>query len=873
MKKKISIGLLAHVDAGKTTLSEALLYMLGKLKTLGRVDAKDSFFDSFEIERQRGITVFSKEARLELEDTILYLLDTPGHMDFSAEMERTLSILDYAILILPANAKLSAYTKTLWQLLEDYHIPCFVFVNKIDIPGFQKDEILRELRELSKDLMEFTHPDVEELALFDEKYLEKYMLNGNLEEEDISELIQNRQVFPLYFGSALKLDGVKELIDGMLRYTKERRYQEELAYKVYKVSRDKEGNRQVHMKLFGGSLRVKDSLKDDKINQIRLYQSGKYEVAEEVSAGDIFCITGNKSLRIGDSHHISMEVPILKPILRYNIEIKNMDIRQAYPKLMEIADENPEISVEYNTSGQGLQANLMGKIQMEILETIARERYGIELVFSEGSIIYKESIEGVVYGLGHYEPLGHYAEVLLRIEGLERGSGILVESLLREEDISINYQKLVLSHIKEKAHKGVLLGSAVTDIKISLLGAKAHKKHTEGGDFRQATYRAIRQALMQAKGVVLEPFYDFEIYLPADNVGRVLHDLSHMQAEFAAPEILHDVAKVKGYAPAKNIQNYADILTAYTKGQGQISLRFKHYDNCKDMDRVVEEHGYMPEMDEENPSGSIFCKSGAGFYVPWNEVFSYMHIEYDMPVEREEIKEDVPIYHSEYRENEITNQELIEIFERTYGKIKPRIGDWESSLYAKHKAKEYVYKENPKKKRKTYVLIDGYNLIFSSESLSDMANSNMDAARDSLIDWIVDYKAYVEEEIILVFDAYRVKGHKTEIIKEKNIYVVYTKEAETADQYIEKTAHEMNDKYDIVVVTSDRIEQIIIRTKGSVLLSSREFLKEMERVKREAKQLHEEKKLSQPSNKTYLLDALSEAGKRELEEIRFQREN
>lgn len=873
MKKKISIGLLAHVDAGKTTLSEALLYMLGKLKTLGRVDAKDSFFDSFEIERQRGITVFSKEARLELEDTILYLLDTPGHMDFSAEMERTLSILDYAILILPANAKLSAYTKTLWQLLEDYHIPCFVFVNKIDIPGFQKDEILRELRELSKDLMEFTHPDVEELALFDEKYLEKYMLNGNLEEEDISELIQNRQVFPLYFGSALKLDGVKELIDGMLRYTKERRYQEELAYKVYKVSRDKEGNRQVHMKLFGGSLRVKDSLKDDKINQIRLYQSGKYEVADEVSAGDIFCITGNKSLRIGDSHHISMEVPILKPILRYNIEIKNMDVRQAYPKLMEIADENPEISVEYNTSGQGLQANLMGKIQMEILETIARERYGIELLFSEGSIIYKESIEGVVYGLGHYEPLGHYAEVLLRIEGLERGSGILVESLLREEDISINYQKLVLSHIKEKAHKGVLLGSAVTDIKISLLGAKAHKKHTEGGDFRQATYRAIRQALMQAKGVVLEPFYDFEILLPADNVGRVLHDLSHMQAEFAAPEILHDVAKVRGYAPAKNIQNYADILTAYSKGQGQISLRFKHYDNCKDMDRVVEEHGYMPEMDEENPSGSIFCKSGAGFYVPWNEVFSYMHIEYNMPVEKEAIEEDIPIHHSEYRENEITNQELIEIFERTYGKIKPRIGDWESSLYAKHKEKEYVYKENPKKKRKTYVLIDGYNLIFSSESLSDMANSNMDAARDSLIDWIVDYKAYVEEEIILVFDAYRVKGHKTEIIKEKNIYVVYTKEAETADQYIEKTAHEMNDKYDIVVVTSDRIEQIIIRTKGSVLLSSREFLKEMVRVKREAKQLHEEKKLSQPSNKTYLLDALSEAGKRELEEIRFQEEN
>lgn len=909
--KIINIGILAHVDAGKTSLSEALLYTAGSIRKFGRVDHKNSFFDTFAMERERGITIFSKQAKILLPKVQINLLDTPGHVDFSAEMERVLSVLDYAILVISAVEGVQSHTRTVWKLLKEYGIPCFLFVNKMDYDHAQREAVYQEIKEkLDEKIIDFSSPEegsegenlafaisqenqgeellrgslrfLEELSYCDEKIMEEYIECAAVKKSSLIQAIAGQKIVPCIFGSALRLWGVEELISLLCEYTKMPDYLEEFGAIVYKVSHDEAGKRLSHMKITGGRLYSKMPVNEEKINEIRVYNGEKYETCNELEAGNICAVSGLSLCASGVlGAQQELRSKLIEPVLSYEILIpKEANLQQFHQKMREIADEAPELGLFCETAASVFKIRLFGLIQTEILKDLIKKRTGIEVEFSEGSVVYKESIENTVEGVGHYEPLRHYAEVHLLLEPAERGSGLIVQNLISEERLALGWQKNILSYLKERTHIGVLAGFPLTDVKISLVSGKADNRHTDGGDFREATRRALRQGLMQASNVLLEPYYDFVLSLPKDNLGRAMSDLLQMNAKFEAPSIKNEEALLEGYAPVAKIQNYRKDIAAYSGGLGEISFSLRGYEPCHNAEEIIDKMGYDPDRDEENPSGSVFCAKGSGFYIPWDEVFSHMHLEsYLEAREKEEAKKEGrdenllsfvrPGRESReefsYHRDKKDSESLMEIFERTYGKIKPRIGE---EAYAPRRIeaaeKPYVYKEA--KRLKEYVLVDGYNVIFAWDELKELAEINIDSARQKLADILCNYRGYIQSDIILVFDAYKVEGHRTEISEYGDIYIVYTKQAETADQYIEKTVHEIGKKYDVRVITSDATEQVIIQSKGSRLMSSREFREEIERIDEE---IRREYLSQQESKKSYMFDGLSEELKERLEQMRL----
>ena len=869
-----NIGILAAVDSGKTTLAEAILYQSGAVKKMGRVDNQDAFLDHFALERARGITIFSKQAIFHWKDWEINLLDTPGHIDFSAEMERTLTVLDYAILVISGASGVQGHTKTLWKLLRRYHIPTFIFVNKLDQNGVEKENVYAELRrKLSGNIVDFQAEKEEwldELSMCSEEMMEATLEEREITKEMISFAIAREELFPCYFGSALKLMGVEILLDAITEYAIEKEYPEEFGAIVYKITRDFQGTRLTHIKVTGGEVKNKMVIGEEKVNQIRIYNGIRFESVFDVGAGTVCALVGLNHTYVGQSlgeDHTAIP-KVLEPVLSYEIILpEDIVPNRVMPKLKEMAEEFPELQLQWDEKAQSIRVKLMGAVQIEILQNLFKERMDMDVTFSEGRIAYKETIQLSAEGIGHFEPLRHYAEVHLLLEPLPRGSGLIFSSKVSSDMLAVNWQNLILTHLKEREHKGVLIGAPVTDMRMTIVAGRAHNKHTEGGDFRQATYRAVRQGLMQTESILLEPYYEFRLEIPVVNLGRALNDLNAMFAKFDPPETEGEMASVVGVAPVACIQNYqADLLT-YTKGQGHIFLSFDRYDECHNSEEVIANAMYDPELDISSPCGSVFCAHGSGFYVPWYEVPLYRQVDSGLGFfdTKPEDTQEVQVVRSTYDANQANTEELMEIFERTYGKVKPRIGDWDQSTkHHKSTEKEYVYKGT--KKVKEYMLVDGYNVIFAWDSLRELAEQNIDAARDRLMDILVNYSSYQKYTLILVFDAYKLKGHTTEIMEYHNIYVVYTKEAETADRYIEKTAHEIGHKYRVTVVTSDGMEQVIIRSAGCILMSSKELFEDVQRVEREIRKEHIE---SQMSKKNLLFDQLSDEMKQKLEDIRL----
>lgn len=869
-----NIGILAAVDSGKTTLAEAILYQSGAVKKMGRVDNQDAFLDHFALERARGITIFSKQAIFHWKDWEINLLDTPGHIDFSAEMERTLTVLDYAILVISGASGVQGHTKTLWKLLRRYHIPTFIFVNKLDQNGVEKENVYAELRrKLSGNIVDFQAEKEEwldELSMCSEEMMEATLEEREITKEMISFAIAREELFPCYFGSALKLMGVEILLDAITEYAIEKEYPEEFGAIVYKITRDFQGTRLTHIKVTGGEVKNKMVIGEEKVNQIRIYNGIRFESVSDVGAGTVCALVGLNHTYVGQSlgeDHTAIP-KVLEPVLSYEMILpEDIVPNRVMPELKEMAEEFPELQLQWDEKAQSIRVKLMGAVQIEILQNLFKERMDMDVTFSEGRIAYKETIQLSAEGIGHFEPLRHYAEVHLLLEPLPRGSGLIFSSKVSSDMLAVNWQNLILTHLKEREHKGVLIGAPVTDMRMTIVAGRAHNKHTEGGDFRQATYRAVRQGLMQTESILLEPYYEFRLEIPVVNLGRALNDLNAMFAKFDPPETEGEMASVVGVAPVACIQNYqADLLT-YTKGQGHIFLSFDRYDECHNSEEVIANAMYDPELDISSPCGSVFCAHGSGFYVPWYEVPLYRQVDSGLGFfdTKPEDTQEVQVVRSTYDANQANTEELMEIFERTYGKVKPRIGDWDQSTkHHKSTEKEYVYKGT--KKVKEYMLVDGYNVIFAWDSLRELAEQNIDAARDRLMDILVNYSSYQKYTLILVFDAYKLKGHTTEIMEYHNIYVVYTKEAETADRYIEKTAHEIGHKYRVTVVTSDGMEQVIIRSAGCILMSSKELFEDVQRVEREIRKEHIE---SQMSKKNLLFDQLSDEMKQKLEDIRL----
>ena len=869
-----NIGILAAVDSGKTTLAEAILYQSGAVKKMGRVDNQDAFLDHFALERARGITIFSKQAIFHWKDWEINLLDTPGHIDFSAEMERTLTVLDYAILVISGASGVQGHTKTLWKLLRRYHIPTFIFVNKLDQNGVEKENVYAELRrKLSGNIVDFQAEKEEwldELSMCSEEMMEATLEEREITKEMISFAIAREELFPCYFGSALKLMGVEILLDAITEYVIEKEYPEEFGAIVYKITRDFQGTRLTHIKVTGGEVKNKMVIGEEKVNQIRIYNGIRFESVSDVGAGTVCALVGLNHTYVGQSlgeDHTAIP-KVLEPVLSYEMILpEDIVPNMVMPKLKEMAEEFPELQLQWDEKAQSICVKLMGAVQIEILQNLFKERMDMDVTFSEGRIAYKETIQLSAEGIGHFEPLRHYAEVHLLLEPLPRGSGLIFSSKVSSDMLAVNWQNLILTHLKEREHKGVLIGAPVTDMRMTIVAGRAHNKHTAGGDFRQATYRAVRQGLMQTESILLEPYYEFRLEIPVVNLGRALNDLNAMFAKFDPPETEGEMASIVGVAPVACIQNYqADLLT-YTKGQGHIFLSFDRYDECHNSEEVIANAMYDPELDISSPCGSVFCAHGSGFYVPWYEVPLYRQVDSGLGFfdTKPEDTQEVQVVRSTYDANQANTEELMEIFERTYGKVKPRIGDWDQSTkHHKSTEKEYVYKGT--KKVKEYMLVDGYNVIFAWDSLRELAEQNIDAARDRLMDILVNYSSYQKYTLILVFDAYKLKGHTTEIMEYHNIYVVYTKEAETADHYIEKTAHEIGHKYRVTVVTSDGMEQVIIRSAGCILMSSKELFEDVQRVEREIRKEHIE---SQMSKKNLLFDQLSDEMKQKLEDIRL----
>lgn len=854
MDRQSVVGILAHVDAGKTTLSEAMLYKSGTIRRLGRVDNGDAFLDTEELEKARGITIFSKQARLNLGELEITLLDTPGHVDFCAEMERTLQVLDYAVLVISGADGVQAHTETLWKLLERYEIPCFVFVNKMDQEGTDRKRLSKHLQQkLDGHLVDFTNYSTEgvseteltwfyeEIATCDEQTLEEYLEKGRIGDERIQELIASRRLFPCFYGSALKIEGVEELLEGLKKLILAKRYGSEFGARVYKIARDDQKNRLTYLKVTGGSLRVRSIVtkQQEKVTQLRLYSGEKYVTAEEVPAGMVCAVLGLESTKVGQGLGVEEDTisPMLEPVITYRLEFPpDVNAVQMLPLLKEIEEEEPQLHIVWDEILQEIQAQLMGEVQIEILKNIMWERYKVEIAFGAGRIVYKETINNVVEGIGHFEPLRHYAEVHLLLEPAEPGSGIEVASQCSEDILDKNWQRLIMTHIEEKIHRGVLLGAPLTDIRISILTGRAHPKHTEGGDFRQATYRAIRQGLMRAENVLLEPYYSYRLEIPDTAIGKAMNDMERRHASCQVEEHENGKAVLVGKGPVVTLNGYQTEVVAYTKGLGRFTCSLTGYAPCHNTKEVLEQNPYDPEADSRNPTGSVFCAHGAGFVVPWNEVPDYMHLPYVYEASAQgDWTEDTQIQlysrSAHAAEKWIGTEEIDAILNRTMyanrkEKFIPHKGIANKRIVASVPAREVEYQPKQDARQK-YLLVDGYNVIFAWKELQELSLVNMDSAKDKLLDILCNYQGMTKEEVIVVFDAYRVEGHTTEYYDYHNIHVVYTKEAETADQYIERFAHEHHRKYKIRVATSDGLEQIIIRGQGCLLVSARELEKEV----------------------------------------------
>ena len=872
--KKIVLGILAHVDAGKTTLAEGILHACGTIRKAGRVDHKDAFLDNGEMERARGITIFSKQARVTWKDCDITILDTPGHADFSAEMERTLQVLDYALLVIDGKDGVQGDVHTLWQLLGRYRVPVFIFVNKMDQPGTDREAVLTELRnKLDNNIMEIpsdiaSEPEAaEELAMCSEQLMEEYLENGSIEADSANDAICERKLFPCFFGSALKEEGITELLDGINSMTENMEYPEEFGARVYKIGRDASGVRLTYMKVTGGTLRVKmmvgnsrsadgDNVWEEKADQFRLYNGAGYQMAEKVEAGDICAVTGLLKTFAGQGLGIESEnsAPVLEPVITYRLILNDeTDPVVALGKVRQLEEEEPELHVTWQEESREIHIQVMGQVQMEILKSTLAERFGIEAEFDAGSIVYKETLAEPVVGIGHFEPLRHYAEVHLLMEPGERGSGVQIASLCSSDELDKNWQRLILTHLEERIHPGVLTGSELTDVRIILIAGRAHDKHTEGGDFRQATYRAVRQGLRSGRNILLEPWFDFRLEVPADNIGKAMSDVTRMHGEFQPPVTEGDKCILTGSAPAAAMRDYSREVTAYTRGHGRLTCTLKGYEPCHNAEEVIAGCGYDPEADTANPTGSVFCAYGAGFVVPWYEVRDYAHVEdgcgtYTANAVNNENEIGgiaVPLKNASYRSSEqyITQEEIEEIFRQTYRK-KPE----ELSLFKKHNGRKYsntgsqdrtgrvsekrhIPKQEPLDE---YLLVDGYNIIFAWPELNELSKDNLDSARRKLMDILCNYQGYKGCNLILVFDAYKVKGNPGSVEKYHNIYVVYTKEAETADQYIEKTVHDMHQtppnkgRYRVTVATSDALEQMIVWGNGAQRISALGFKADVE---------------------------------------------
>lgn len=953
--KRFVIGILAHVDAGKTTMSEAILYETGKLKKMGRVDNRDAFLDTFALERARGITIFSKQAVFPLGDTFVTLLDTPGHVDFSAEMERTLQVLDYAVLIVSGADGVQGHTETLWRLLKRYRIPVFLFVNKMDQKGTDQEAVLASLKErLDHGVVDFSgvsgnceilgtsDETAEEIATCDEALLEAYLADGSLKTADVRNAIQDRKLFPCFFGSALKLTGVREFLTSLGEFASCPDYTKDFGAKVFKISRDETGVRMTHLKITGGTLKIRDSLSPDseeKINQIRLYSGSKFEMLKEAEPGMVVAVTGISDTKPGQVFGSASDsvLPLLEPVLTYRILLPfGTDSHTMLKNMRMLEEEDPQLHIVWNEALGEIQAQVMGDVQMEILKSQVQERFGVEIGFGEGNIVYKETIAKTVEGVGHFEPLRHYAEVHLLMEPGEPGSGLVFEADCSEDMLDRNWQRLILTHLEEKRFRGILTGSEITDMKITLIAGRAHQKHTEGGDFRQATYRAVRQGLCEAGCVLLEPYYAFRLEVPSENLGRAMADLDRMQGEFSAPEQDGSIALLTGTAPVSTMRNYQRDVISYTKGRGRLTLSLSGYEPCHNAEEVIAASGYDFDSDLQDPAGSVFCSHGAGFVVPWNEVKQYMHVESPLAKQLAKEQQERELKEADERLKAMAadvaagkipsgaaggyksgsdgsagsgtgsgtgsddgigsgtktsangtadsssgsrgnggsslsfydDKELQAIFTRTYGEPKRKlVSDYDSRTVIRAKNASPVKPVKEKEETEDeYLLVDGYNIIFAWEELSDLAAVSIDAARYKLMDILSNYQGFRKICVIVVFDAYKVPGGVEKVQKYHNINVVYTKEAETADQYIEKVAIRIGRRYRTTVATSDGVIQLIIRSQGCILWSARDFREEIERV---GKLISEEKGKHTGNAKNYLFAHADAETQKYLEAVRL----
>ena len=891
--KKLVVGILAHVDSGKTTLSEAMLYTAGKIRKLGRVDHKDAYLDTDVQERERGITIFSKQAVFTYDGMEITLLDTPGHVDFSAEMERTLQVLDYAILVINGMDGVQSHTDTLWKLLKRYEIPTFIFVNKMDMDGADKDAIFQNIRKkLDGDCVDFLSEDRDEqIAMADERLLDTYLDSGTVETEDIIEAILDRKIFPCFWGSALKLSGVQELLDAMNTYMVMPAYNAEFGGRIFKISRDAKGERLTYMKVTGGSLKCREQIDgtEGKVNQIRIYSGARYETVEEAPAGTVCAVTGLSETSAGQGVGCEQENVFagLEPVLSYKVSYpEDKDAVVVLRDIRQLEEEEPELHVEFAQETREIFVKVMGQVQLQVLTQIVKDRFGYLISFGMGRIIYKETLAEPVMGVGHFEPLRHYAEVHLLMEPMEPGSGMQFDTICSEDVLDKNWQRLILTHLEEKEYRGVLTGAPITDMKITVTAGRAHQKHTEGGDFRQATYRAVRQGLMMGECRLLEPVYAFRLEIPTEMTGRAMNDITRMHGRFAQPEIEGEMSILTGTAPVATMQGYQQDVTAYTRGQGKLSCTLQGYEPCHNEDEVLAASTYDPELDMANPASSVFCAHGAGYIVDWYDVYDMMHVKEDPGFALAGMEDVLRNITSEPAEADEDNRkrmarerqgagapvydekELEDIFVRTYGSNSRENAaynkagfnrynksvseaDWYVKKAAGHGKSKTVGAQTPavgsktadtgiarpgayrkQKGEKEYLLVDGYNVIFAWDDLKALAAVNIDSARDKLIDIMSNYQGYVGCELILVFDAYKVKQNPGSITKHGNIHVVYTKEAETADMYIEKTTHELGRKYKVTVASSDGLEQLIIMGQGALRMSSRGLREEVERVNR-----------------------------------------
>ena len=892
---KLAVGILAHVDAGKTTLAESILYLTGSIRKPGRVDHQDAFLDTYDLERERGITIFSKQAEVKLGEKEVTLLDTPGHVDFSAEMERTLQVLDYAVLVISGADGVQGHVQTLWRLLTRYKIPVFLFINKMDQEGTDRRQLLEELQKrldercIAFDDKEDRETFFENLAMSDEAVLEKYLSDGTVEPGEIIRLIRERKVFPCYFGSALKIDGVEEFLQGLDTYTACPDYPEDFGARVYKIARDTQGARLTYMKITGGILKVKQMLTnrregkesseeiwEEKADQLRIYSGAGFRTISEAPAGTVCAVTGLSWTFCGQGlgAETEAELPLLEPVLTYQIQIPpECDVHRMYLKLRQLEEEEPELHIVWEEQSNEIHAQVMGEVQIEILKRLIAERFDTEVEFGAGSIVYKETITEPVEGVGHFEPLRHYAEVHLLMEPGERGSGLQFEAACSEDILERNWQRLVLTHLEEKRHRGVLTGSEITDMKITLVTGRAHLKHTEGGDFRQATYRAVRHGLKCTNSLLLEPVYEYRLEIPSDKVGRALSDIQKMYGTFSEPVIEGDMTILTGTAPVAAMRDYQTEVVAYTKGHGRLSCTLKGYEPCHNAEEVIREIAYDPEKDTENPTGSVFCSHGAGFVVSWDKVRDYMHLDSGIRLEKKvkPIQEQsLPTFSQTIqRGGPADEKELEEIFTRTYGTAKKERNSFNRKrTVSAETSSPREYKPKKQGTEEEYLLVDGYNIIFAWEGLRDLANASIEAARNKLMDILSNYQGYKKNTLILVYDAYKVEGNTGEVMKYHNIYVVYTKEAETADQYIEKTVHEIGRKHRVTVATSDALEQIIILGQGASRLSAAGLKEEIQAANIEIRSNY----LNQGQNgKNYLFDHLSDELQGLMEDVRMGR--